>query len=288
MKTAFEILKQANDEHFALGAFNCANIETLKAITQAAANLKAPVILEASDGEINYMGYEQMVSLKRIYEKQVGIPIILNLDHGKDFDSCKRAIEAGFDYVHLDGGKMEFEDNVAMATEVVKLAHEHGIPVEGEMDHIEGSSADHTTEDPKNLQNEKLFTDPDRAEEFVRRTGIDVFASFIGNLHGLYADQKHLKMDLLTKIKEKLPNTWLSLHGGSGTDSNDVVNAIKLGIVKVNVNSELRIAFKMTLQEVLNASDEIAVYKIMDKPIKEVQRVVEGKIKLFGTAGKAA
>lgn len=288
MKTAFEILKQANDEHFALGAFNCANIETLKAITQAAASLKAPVILEASDGEINYMGYEQMVSLKRIYEKQIGIPIILNLDHGKDFDSCKRAIEAGFDYVHLDGGKMEFEDNVAMATEVVKLAHKHGIPVEGEMDHIEGSSADHTTEDPKDLQNEKLFTNPDRAEEFVRRTGIDVFASFIGNLHGLYADQKHLKMDLLTRIKDKLPNTWLSLHGGSGTDSNDVVNAIKLGIVKVNVNSELRIAFKMTLQEVLNASDEIAVYKIMDKPIKEVQCVVEGKIKLFGTAGKAA
>jgi fructose-bisphosphate aldolase, class II len=115
-----------------------------------------------------------------------------------------------------------------MATEVVKLAHQHGIPVEGEMDHIEGSSADHTTEDPRTLQNEKLFTNPEKAEEFVRRTGVDVFASFIGNLHGLYADPTHLDMDLLKKIKEKLPNTMLSLHGGSGTVEADVAQAIKL------------------------------------------------------------
>lgn len=283
MTATYDILKKANENHYAIGAFNCANIETLKAITQAAKAMQAPVILEASDGEINYMGYEQMVSLKKIYEKQIGIPIILNLDHGKDFDSCKQAIEAGFDYVHLDGGKMEYEDNVAMASEVVKLAHKHNIPVEGEMDHIEGSSADHTQESTQSLQNDKLYTNPEKAEDFARRTGIDVFASFIGNLHGLYADQKHLRLDLLQEIKRRLPSTMLSLHGGSGTAEAEVADAIKLGIVKVNVNSELRIAFKMTLQQVLNESNEIAVYKIMDRPIKEVQKVVERKIKLFGT-----
>jgi len=287
MSTAFEELKKAKSGQYALGAFNAANIETLKAITQAANKLRAPVILEASDGEINYMGYEQMVALKRIYEKQTGVPIILNLDHGKDFDSCKQAIEAGFDYVHLDGGKMAFEDNVAMVTEVVKLAHQHNIPVEGEMDHIEGSSADHTTEDPKALQNEKLFTNPDKAEEFVRRTGIDVFASFIGNLHGMYADEIRLNLDILKKLKEKIPNVGFSLHGGSGINPGDVKESIRLGIIKVNVNSEMRIAFRMTLHEQLNQSNEIAIYKLMDKPITEVQKVVEGKIKLFGTEGKA-
>ena len=280
---AHSLLKQAKQQKFAIGAFNVASLETYKAITQAASKLRSPVILEASDGEINYMGYEQMVSLKKIYEKQIGIPIILNLDHGKDFDSCKQAIEAGFDYVHLDGGKMEYEDNVAMASEVVKLAHKHNIPVEGEMDHIEGSSADHTQESTQSLQNDKLYTNPEKAEDFARRTGIDVFASFIGNLHGLYADQKHLRLDLLQEIKRRLPSTMLSLHGGSGTAEAEVADAIKLGIVKVNVNSELRIAFKMTLQQVLNESNEIAVYKIMDRPIKEVQKVVERKIKLFGT-----
>lgn len=284
---AIDILKKANENHYALGAFNCANIETLKAITQAAFKLKAPVILEASDGEINYMGYEQMVSLKRIYEKQIGIPIILNLDHGKDLDSCVKAIEAGFDYVHIDGSKLPYEEGIPIAAEVVKIAHKHGVLVEGEIDHIEGSSSDHTTEDPQSLQKKDLFTNPDRAEDFVKRTGIDVFASFVGNLHGIYSEPMHLDLELLKQIKLKIPNTMLSLHGGSGIVDEDVINAIQLGIVKVNVNSEMRVAFRMTLHETLNQSNEIAVYKIMDKPIAEVQRVVETKIKLFGTTDKA-
>ncbi|RJR27122.1 class II fructose-bisphosphate aldolase [candidate division WWE3 bacterium] len=283
----YEILKKADDGNYALGAFNCANIETFKAITNAAKKLKSPILIEASDGEVTYIGYKQMVALKQIYMEETGVPIILNLDHGKDFESCKRAIEAGFDYVHIDASKSSFEDALREAAEVVKLAHKHGIPVEGEIDHIEGSSADHRSEDPTRLQDPKLFTDPERAREFVEKTGVDVFASFVGNLHGIYASNMHLNLDLLKKIKATIPDTFLSLHGGSGIFDEDVRQAVTMGIVKVNVNSEMRIAFKMSLQELLNSTNEVAVYKIMDKPIEAVQKVVEYKIGLFGSTGKA-
>lgn len=285
---AKQLLQKAKETHFAVGAFNTANIETLKAITNAAKRLSSPIILEASDGEINFIGYKQLTALARIYEKDLGIPIIVNLDHGKDFESCKKAIEAGFDYIHIDTSKSrDFEDSIQVTKEVVKLARKFDVPVEGEIDHIEGSSADHTKETPNALQNPELFTNPEKAREFVEKTGIDVFASFVGNLHGIYSEKMHLNLDLLEKIRDSIPDTFLSLHGGSGIYEEDVQKAVRLGIVKVNVNSEMRIAFKMTLQEVLNNTNEIAVYKIMEKPIEAVQKVVETKIKLFGSESKA-
>jgi len=207
----FEILQKAAANHYALGAFNCANTETLKAITNAAKNLRAPIILEASDGEVNYIGYKQLVALKQIYMEEIGVPVILNLDHGKDFEACKNAIEAGFDYIHIDAAKLPFEEAISVTSEVVKLAHKHNLPVEGEIDHIEGSSADHRKENPEDLQDPKLFSDPEKAREFVAKTGVDVFASFVGNLHGIYATNMHLNLNLLKKIKAALPNTLLSM-----------------------------------------------------------------------------
>jgi fructose-bisphosphate aldolase class II len=286
MSNAFELLKKANDQKYAIGAFNVAGTETFKAITQAASKMKSPIILEASDGEVAYVGYKQLVATARIYEQELGVPIIVNLDHGKDFESCKRAIEAGFDYIHIDAGKLGHEEAVAVTKEVVELAHKHGLPVEGEIDHIEGSSEDHRKELSGILQNPKMYTDPERAKDFVARTGVDVFASFVGNLHGEYADKERINIELLQKIKSLLPNTYLSLHGGSGIDDNDVKAAIQNGIVKVNVNSEMRIAYKMTLQEILNKTNDVAIYKLTPPAIEAVQKVVEYKIKLFGSANK--
>lgn len=285
---AHSLLKQAKQQKFAIGAFNVASLETYKAITQAASKLCSPVILEASDGEINYLGYKQIVALAKIYEEDLGIPIIVNLDHGKDFDSCKKAIEAGFDYIHIDASKLPFDEAVAVTKEVVKLAHKYNLPVEGEMDHIEGSSEDHRDTSSAKLQNPKMYTDPHKALDFVKQTGIDVFASFVGNLHGEFADKERINVPLLQQINAMLPQTYLSLHGGSGIDDNDVMAAIQNGIVKVNVNSEMRIAYKMTLQESLNASNDIAIYKLTPKAIDAVQKVVEYKIKLFGSANKIA
>lgn len=282
-----KILQKAREEGYAIGAFNVCSLETLKAVVHTAEKLRSPVILEASDGEVNYIGIEELVALVNLSRQKTGLPIILNLDHGKDFASCQRAIEAGFDYVHIDASKLPLEENIKVTREVVELAHEHGVLVEGEMDHIQGSSEDHTKEDPATLQKAGMYTDPQKAADFVKQTGIDTFASFIGNLHGLFAEEIRLDLALLDKIQKALPDTFLSLHGGSGINNGDIKQAVKSNIVKINVNSELRIAYKMTLQESLNSSSEVAMYKLTPPAIKAVQDVVERKMLLFGSAGKA-
>ncbi len=280
---ARDLLKKAKEKGVALGAFNVGNIETFKAVVQAADKLRSPVLVEASPGEASYIGFKQLVCLARAYEDQIQLPIILNFDHGDSVENIIEAIKAGFDYVHYDGSKFSYEENIENASIVVEEAHKKDILVEGEIDHIEGSSADHTGENTRMYSRPELFTDPRKAKEFVAKTGVDVFASFIGNLHGVYADQIHLNLDKLKAISSAIPDTYLSLHGGSGVYDEDIKNAIKMGIVKVNVNSELRIAFKMTLQEDLAKTSEIAPYKYMRRPIEEVQKVVEHKMKLFGS-----
>ena len=280
---AQDLLKKAREKGVAIGAFNVGNLETFKAITQAAKKLNSPVLIEASPGESSFFGYKQLVYLARAYEDQIQLPIILNLDHGESVENILEAIKAGFDYVHYDGSKFSYEENLENAAIVAEEAHKKEIMVEGEIDHIEGSSADHTSESTKMYSKPELFTDPRKAKEFVEKTGVDVFASFIGNLHGIYADIIHLNLDKLKEISAALPHTYLSLHGGSGVYDDDVRKAIKMGIVKVNVNSELRVAFKMTLQEEIGKTTEIAPYKYMKRPIEEVQKVVESKMKLFGS-----
>lgn len=281
---AKKYFEKAKREGFGLGAFNAANLESIKAVVNAAVKTQSPLIIECSPGEVEHLGVLQAVSLVRSFEKQFQIPIILNLDHGTDPQKIIEAIDAGFDYVHFDGGKIPFEDALKIGKELADYAHSKGVFIEGEIDQIEGSSADHT--DIKPDVDSNLYTDPKKAREFVEKTGIDVFASFVGNLHGIYAENKHLNLILLKQIQDEMPNTYLSLHGGSGIVEEDIKEAIKIGIVKINVNSELRIAFKMVLQEVLNNSNEIAAYKFMQKPMEEMQKVVEGKIKMFGSDGK--
>ncbi len=284
----FEILQKAKAGGYAIGAFNAANLETLKAITQAADKLRSPIIIEASDGEVNFIGKKEIVALVKVYREEYNLPIILNLDHAKNLESCEQAITAGFDYIHFDGSTLPYEQNVDVAQKVVELAHSKGLPVEGEMDHIQGSSADHRTEDVSKEQKQELYTNPDKAKEFVEATGVDTFASFIGNAHGLYSNEKRIDLNLLAKIREALSDTFLSLHGGSGIPDGDIKEAIRIGgIVKINVNSELRVAFHDTLKNVINSTDEIAIYKLMPNVIEAVQEVVERKIKLFGSEGTA-
>jgi fructose-bisphosphate aldolase, class II len=282
---ASELIQNAKKNKFAIGAFNAANTETLKAIIQAAVNSQSPIIIEASDGEVNYIGMHQLVALVKCYREETGLPIIINLDHAKDFEICKQAVDAGFDYVHIDGSKLPLDENIKVTKQVVEYAHAHGVMVEGEMDHIQGSSADHTNEDPSLYEKPEYYTNPQKAKEFVEATGIDVFASFIGNLHGVYAKEMRLKFDIFKELTDLLPNTYFSLHGGSGINADDVRKAIQMGIVKVNVNSEMRIAFKETLQKSLNETDEVAIYKITPPAIEAVQKVVEDKIAIFGSGG---
>ena len=280
---AREWFEKSRNEKFAIGAFNVGNLETLEAIVAAAKAKKAPVIIEASPGESSFMGYNNLVDLVQNY-KDEGAAIILNLDHATEFEKVKQAFEAGFDYLHFDGGQIEFEENVKIAKQIVEMAHPKGIMVEGEVDHITGSSALHTGEKVASEQAKGNYSDPEKAREFVYRTGVDTYASFIGNAHGLYADEKRLDLNRLKDIRKAIPNTFLSLHGGSGINHEDIRSAIEIGINKINVNTES--AYRKELEEQLESSEEVAMYKLYPEIMEEVQKVVEDKIDLFGSTGK--
>lgn len=284
--TAHRLFERAQAEGWAVGAFNAANLETIKAILGAAAKLEAPVIIESSPGETAYIGEEVLRSIVDAYEREMGVWVYLNLDHSVTVDEARAGIAAGYDLIHFDGGKLDYEENVKLTKQLVRSAHSEALLVEGEIDHITGSSDDHRSKSAATAQKLATYTDPDRARDFVKRTGIDTLAVFIGNVHGIYKGPPTLDLDRLQAIHESV-DVFLSLHGGSGIASQDITTAISHGVTKINVNSELRIAFLESLQEAVKHPEEIAAYKLMTPVIEAVQTVVEKKIKMFGSGGRA-
>ena len=276
---------KAQAEHFALGAFNVANLETLKAVVNAATKLHSPVIVEASPGEINYLGGKNLISLVKNIRQETNLPIFTNLDHSPDSPSAEQGLAWGFNLIHLDNSHLPFEENLKDTQSFTQKAHQQNILVEGEFDTVTGSSSPHPNQDSQNLLSQSSFTDPLKAQQFVAATEIDTLAISIGNIHGLYQKPIILNLELLEQIRQKV-NCFFSLHGGSGTQNDQIKAAIDLGIVKININTELRLAFHESLETTLRQSQEIAIYKIMPDVITAVQKVVETKINLFGSANK--
>ena len=275
-----DYLNSAKSKGFAIGAFNADNLEILMGIVNAGKNLNTPVMIEVSSGEVKYFGIQNLVAVVNNFKEELGLPIYLNLDHADDIEIIRQAIDLGFDLVHCDGSKLPYEENVDLTTQVVLEAHSKGVLVEGELDHFPGESEKHLTA-PR--LREASFTDSEKAREFVEKTGVDILAAFFGNVHGTYSEEERLDLSHLEKIAQAVPNTFLSLHGGSGVNLNDVATAVKLGVVKMNVNTELRVAFRETLENVLKGNpDEWAVYKLMPPVIEAVQEVVENKMKVLG------
>jgi ketose-bisphosphate aldolase len=282
-----ELLECAQKEGYAIGAFNAANLETLKAIAGAAGKLKAPVIAESSQGETEFIEARNLVAVVRNLSQEFGVPMLINLDHSPSVEAAEKGIAAGYDLIHINASKLPYEENVAATKKVAEEVHAKNLLVEAELTPIAGTSAPHPGEKAEDVVAKEQLTDPDQAEDFVKRTGIDTLAVSIGNVHGVYASEKHLDLDLLAKLRARL-SCFFSLHGGSTISEEQVRNAIRIGkIVKVNVNTELRMAYRKTLEETLKASDEVAIYKIMPPVIEAVQKVIEAKITLFGSAGKA-
>jgi fructose-bisphosphate aldolase class II len=287
--TAREWFERAQKEGFAIGAFNVDNLEIFKGIVTSAKNKNSPVMVEFSPGEAGYFGLKNIVDIVINAREEYKIPILLNLDHSKTVEDCRTAInQPGFDEVHFDGSSLQLEENVKGAKEVVSAAHSKGIIVEGEMDKLGGSSEVHEEEVDEAIIRQS-YTDPKRAARFVEETGIDIFAAVFGNVHGTFPTQPDLDMALLTQIKGVLPDTFISLHGGSGIPADQVKEAIKVGkIVKVNINTELRIAYKDALVEKLGENPkEYKVYSFSPEIVLAVSAVVENKIEVFGSAGKA-
>ncbi len=288
---ARHLMQRSRNQHFGVGAFNIDNQETLEAICRAAQKLNSPVLVEVSDGECEYLGGMQNVrDMIDNYRQKYGVEMYINLDHAPTVDSCRRAIDAGFEFIHIDISQANHdasEDEIINATkEVVQYATFTGALVESEPHYFGGSSSVHT-EDIDYEEIKKTFSTPGGSREFVTRTGIDTFAAAVGNLHGKYPVPKVLDLELLQTIRNAV-DCQISLHGGSGTPLHYFEKAVKIGVSKININSDLRYAFRTTLDKVLKDSpDEIAVYKLMPKVYDAVQAVVEEKLNAFNSAGKA-
>lgn len=286
--TSREWFTKAQKEGFAIGAFNVDNLEIFRGILMAGKNKNSPIMVQFSPGEAGYFGLKNLVDMVVNAREEYKIPILLNLDHSRTVEACRVAISRpGFDDVHFDGSELELEENVKGAKEVVSAAHAKGILVEGETDKLGGSSEVHEEEiDEAALR--QSYTDPKKAAKFVEETGVDIFAAVCGNIHGTFLNQKVLDIALLTQIKGALPDTFLALHGGSGTPADQVKQAIRAGIVKVNINTELRIAYHDALVEKLGENpNEYKIYSFSTEIAMAVSAVVENKIDVFGSAGKA-
>ena len=288
LMTARDWFDRAQKEGFAIGAFNVDNMDIFKAVCLAGKNKKSSVMLEFSQGEVSYFGLKNIVDLTVNARQEYGIPILLNLDHAKSAEDCIAAVEqAGFDDVHFDGSDLPFEKNVEETKKVVENAHKKGLLVEGEIDKISTLSEVHNEEIDLELL-KKSYTDPTKAAKFVKETGVDILAAVFGNVHGIFPVQPDLDINLLSKIREAVPPCFFSLHGSSGIPADQVKTAINVGkIVKVNLNTELRVAYREAIGEELSENpEEYASYKLASDVILAVAAVVENKIDVFGSAGK--
>lgn len=289
---ARELMHRSRQEGFAVGAFNIDNQETLQAISQAAQKLQAPVMVEVSAGEVKTMGGCQNIrDMVSNYRNTYNIEMYINLDHAPTVELCQQAIDAGFEFIHIDISQANhdatLEEIIAKTKDVVAYARSTGALVEAEERYFFGDSNVHKeTIDYEEVK--KWNTKPNEARDFVAATGIDTMAVQIGNLHGLYPVPKILDLDLLREIRAAI-DCQISLHGGSGTPLHYFEDAAKIGVSKININSDLRYAFRTTLEKVLRENpDEYAVYKLMPQVCAAVQAVVEEKIQAFGSVGKAA
>ena len=287
---ARHLMQRARTQHFAVGAFNVDDQETLRAIAAAAKNLNSPVLVEVSHEEVQAMGLENMRDLVDNYREELGVEMYINLDHSPTVEACKAAIDVGYEFIHIDISQANHdasdEEIIRATREVTEYAKFTGALVESEPHYFGGSSNLHTeTIDYEEIK--KTFSTPDGARAFVEATGIDTFAAAVGNLHGKYPVPKELDLDLLSSIRQTI-DCNISLHGGSGTPLHYFESAAQIGVSKININSDLRIAYRTTLERVLRENpDQYAVMKLMGAVRDEVQKVVEEKIAAFGSAGKA-
>jgi len=268
-------LQKARKEKRAIGQFNFSTITQFNGIFGAIREHKVPVIFGTSESEAAFLGIEGIADFMKNFKKSYP-HIFLHLDHGKNINVIKKAIQSGYDSIHFDGSGLKFEENIKQARKIVESAHKKGILVEGEIKSIKGGSEVHN----KNFKiDESFYEDIEKAKEFVKTTGIDSLAINIGNVHGTYRNKIRLNIDLLKKINKEL-NVFLVLHGGSGTDDSDIKKAVKNGIVKVNINTELREVWKKSMLRHLKKST-FKPYEILPFVIKDIQDKVEEKIKLF-------
>jgi fructose-bisphosphate aldolase class II len=290
-RKARERMAQARAEHWAFGAFNLDDQATLRAVVQAAKTKNAPVLVEVSQGEVDDIGLANVRDMVDNFKREFGVEIYVNLDHSPSVEAAKKGIEAGFEFIHIDVSQANHdatdEEIINATKEVVAYAQLTGALVESEPHYFGGSSNVHEEKiDYDEIK--KTFSTPPGSKVFIEATGIDTFAAAVGNLHGKYPVPKVLDLDLLQKLRDAI-DCNISLHGGSDTPGHYFRDAVRIGVTKININSDMRFAYRTTLEKVLKDNPkEYSVAKLITKEvIPAVQAVVESKIEDFNSAGKA-
>ena len=296
--TTKEMFKKAYDGGYAIGAFNINNMEIVQAITEAAEELKSPVILQVSAGARKYAKQEYLMALAQAAIKDTGIDIALHLDHGADFDICKACIDGGFTSVMIDGSSRSFEENIEVTKKVVDYAHERGVVVEAELGKLAGIE-----DDVKVSSDDAMYTDPAEVEEFVSKTGVDSLAIAIGTSHGAYKfkGEAKLRFDILEEVSKKLPGFPIVLHGASsvvpelvdeinecggalggakGVPEEMLRKAATMAVCKINIDSDIRRAMTAGIRRVLKAQPEVFDPRTyLSVARDEVKKMVAHKIK---------
>ncbi len=284
-----EYLKQAREGKYAIGHFNFATGDVLKAIVAGAKEAGAPcVMVGTSEGEADFIGLKEAVALVRAVADDMQFPIFLNADHFKSFEKCKSAIDAGFDSVIADGSKLSMAENMAFAKQVVDYARlrqgsggQGPISVEGELGYLKGASEIQT----KIEISEADYSKPEEVADFVAQTGVDRMAVVFGNIHGIVTDQEEkLDIEHFSKIVAAAPAPYYVLHGASGLKDEDIAASIKAGIVNVHFNTELRVAYHNKLKQEFADSataGETTPYKYLGPAAEEVKKLVMAKTRLF-------
>jgi len=307
--TTTEMFKKAYDGGYAIGAFNVNNMEIVQGITEAAGELKSPLILQVSAGARKYANHNYLVKLVEAALLENDIPIALHLDHGADFEICKACIDGGFTSVMIDGSHHSFEDNIALTKRVVEYAHDKGVVVEGELGKLAGIEDDVKVSDA-----DAAYTQPDEVEEFVSRTGVDSLAIAIGTSHGAFkfkpGQTPQLRFDILAEIEKRLPNFPIVLHGASsvsqeyvkiiqenggnladaiGIPEDMLRQAAKSAVCKINIDSDLRLAMTAGIRQVLTqnpaAFDPREYLKVGRQNVKDL--VAHKIVNVLGSNGKA-
>lgn len=276
------LLEAADKGGYAVGAFNCNNMEIVQAIMMAAEREKSPVIIQASQGAIKYAGLNYITALVKTAAEASDIPVALHLDHGTDYDQCLRCIEAGFTGVMVDYSKHPIEENIRVVKDVLSIAGPKNVSVEAELGKIGGTEDDVTVS-----EREASMTDPDEAEYFVKETQVGSLAVAIGTAHGQYKGTPKLDLERLEAIKAKT-NIPIVLHGSSGVPDDALRAAIERGVCKVNIDTNLREAFVAACRKVLDENPkEIDPRKVLGPAREAMADKVAEKIRIFGSNGKA-
>ena len=291
METLRKVLQQAETKRVAIGHFNISDLVTLKAVFEAARDLNAPVVVGTSEGERQFMGVRQVAAIVKSLREEYDFPIFLNADHTHSLLSAIEAAKAGFDWIVFDVSTLPFEENVRQTKAAVETlkALRPDILVEGEIGDIGSGSEIHDA--APDLQ--KGLTTPAEAKQFVDETGVDTLAPAVGNMHGMLKSmvagntKKRLDIERIRAVKAEA-RIFMTLHGASGTDDNDLKEAIPAGITVVHINTEVRLAWRRGLDSALaKQPDEIVPYKILPQVVDSVKQVVAARLALFSSGRRA-